>query len=156
MKGMGPVRTGVENCQRVLDYIKANPGATTPHIAAAMEWTPNATNKRLRRMAERGEVRDTHAMHESTRLDGTRSVQRTFAYVALVDRTRSIEETITMLRQNLPATEAKAAKQKKPPEPKWRTVNKRFDDQFAKPYPNQGGQGALRRDVTVQSSSEMI
>jgi hypothetical protein len=152
MKGMGPLQTGVNNCQKALDYIKANPGHHTMQIAEALGWSQNSAAKRLMRMADRGEIQKTPFEHVLVRSDGRMTQQRTFCYVALVDFTHTAEQ-ILALAKDQPASPPKV---KKKPDPKWLTKNKRFDDPFAKPYPNQGGQGAVRRDVTVQSSVEMI
>lgn len=123
--------------QLILDHLNAHPGAQMPDIRAWLSAngdTGNAANT-LRTMADWSELR----------FDGDARRRR---YYALVETTRSAEESIAIREANLAA--ANAARQSEATRTAFlagaaRTVH----TPGKRPIPNQGGQGACRARVYV-------
>lgn len=123
--------------QAALDYIIANPGAKAPQIIAALEWHPVSGSDRLSDMTDKGELSRVPASCRAAKLGGFTQMVKTYAYTALVTKTRSAANTTKDIRENL----TPAAK-RRPLE-----VVREFRDPNRRPIPNQGGQGAVRHEI---------
>lgn len=136
--------------QAALDYIIANPGTTGPEILTALGWDITKAGKsvgadRLRDMADQGELSRTKAVKVRINAKGHRVEIQTFAYTALVTKTRSAAEVLIGLSENLASlvkpSQVRAERYERcVPKPGVRNENRR-------PIPNQGGQGAVRHEV---------
>jgi hypothetical protein len=148
---MSPYKFQAER-QIILDYLIAHPGCISMDLARALQAHKNTLKTRIIRMEELGEIRREPTVHHSiSAKSGKKVAQLAYKLFAAV-------ETAAFVDQVRPMIERQAARPKKPSTsapkmPPWLTRNVWPD---RPPIKNQGGQGALRRDVTVQSSSEMI
>ena len=151
---MSPYKFQAER-QIILDYLIAHPGCISMDLARALQAHKNTLKTRIIRMEELGEIRREPTVHHSiSAKSGKKVAQLAYKLFAAV-------ETAAFVDQARPLIEHQAARPKKASTPKpkpdkhppWLTRNVWPD---RPPIKNQGGQGALRRDVTVQSSSEMI
>lgn len=110
--------------QAALDYINANPGVLAPQLMDELKWDKHVGAGRLADMTDTGELSRVKSGH-------------TYAYKALVTKTRSASENAKRISDNL-----KCARRPKPLEPEIH-----FRDPKRKPIPGQGGQGAVRHEI---------
>lgn len=116
--------------QRFLDWINNNPGSPTRDLAAAFNLTPQMVNTYLRRMRDAGEIRSEE-----------RKVGRSAVPVHFALRTTST---------GIPGP-GKPRSASNRPEHIVHLCNDR-----SRPIPNQGGQGALRRQPTIACTLETV
>lgn len=132
--------------QKALDYITANPGALAPDIAAAIKLHKSTSADMLREMAEAGEVERAPITTRRVNSRGVNAALRTYAYRALVTKTRTAAEVIALVSKNV------NRKPEPKPEPQpWRTGTYNADPN-RKPIRNQRAQGAVRRRAWIGSS----
>lgn len=130
--------------QKALVYITANPGALAPDIAIALKLHKSTSADMLREMAEAGELERTPITTRRVNSRGVNAALKTYAYRALVTKTRTAAEVIALVSKNV------NRKPEPKPEPQpWRTVH---SNPNGKPIRNQGAQGAVRHSVWIGSS----
>lgn len=87
----GRYEEGARNRQAALDYINAHPGAKAPDIIKALGWDKIGGSARLQKMADAEELSRVTAWYDGVNSAGYRYCQKTFAYTALVIKTRQAE-----------------------------------------------------------------
>ena len=89
----GRYEEGARNRQAVLDFVIAHPWAKAPEIIKFLKLGKQSGARRLQQMVETfKELERRPVFHERINSIGIRSVQRTFEYRALVERTRLCDE----------------------------------------------------------------
>lgn len=129
--------------QAAIDYLIANPGTKAPQIIAALKWHPVTGADRLADMTDRGELSRVAALHRAGR-----QMVKTYAYTALVTKTRSAAKTVKDVTENL----------KHPAERRPRVVVPEFRDPNRKPINagyRAGGQGAIRHSAWSRSGGSL-
>lgn len=124
--------------QAALNHINANPGALGPEIIAALGWDKVSGADRLGDMADRGELSRVPAITRITKASGYTTTVSTYAYTALVTKTKSADETRRDVSANLKAAKATRSVVSHP---------RSFRDENRPPIRNQGGQGCVRHEV---------
>jgi len=130
----GRYQLGAELRQQALDYIAAHPGATGPTILAALGWAASIGATRLSDMAVAGELRRSPTVHCAVNKNGHIQRQRTYAYWAIKDKTKSASETVSSIAKNL--SKEKTKTEVKSSSPRWITKN---TDPDRPPIKNQTG-----------------
>ena len=124
-----------ENRQKVLDFLKENPGAHSRQIAEALNVAMNTLANWMIEMDRKGEIR-----REPFILKLPKCAQRSYRCYALVDKTTAWQE---MAHKANRVQEEQKAERKPGKNKPWITRNV---DPDRKPIQNQGGQGAVRRN----------
>ena len=160
---MSPYKFQAER-QAILDYLHAHPGSISMDLVRGLRVHKNTLKTRILRMEELGEITRKPTVYHSIAASGKIVAQRAYQLFAAV-------KTAGFVDQMRPMIELQAARAlAKPDRPKamkrieptpdtrvqWRGGSCKNTSQDRPPLRNQGGQGAVRRDVTVQSSAEMI
>lgn len=125
--------------QAILDYVNANPGATTPQIIAAI-GSGNGFTDRLRTMVEMGELARVPVVYIGPRGDGFKAKAHTYAYTALVKTTKTAADVRAAVASNYRSTAHKTRVKKQ-------VAVKVGRDENRPPIRGQGGQGALRHEI---------
>lgn len=146
---------GAQNRQKALDYINAHPNQTGPEIIEALGWDKVGGSDRLGKMYLARELDRELCQHSGINANGKKFNITTYRYTARVTKTRGADEVLKTMAENLKSdgqkAREKAAKAKTRP-----ALVSGPTNPDRKPIPNQGGQGAVRGVVGVQSSAGMI
>lgn len=140
----GRFQLGAELRQLALDYINANPGAAGPEIIAALGWNKQSGVTRLQDMCVSGELRRSPISYELINVRGHKQVQRSFAYWAVCEKTRSASEVVECVASNLHRRSTVASSKSKP------AMSNRDPDR--KPIQKQGGQGNIGHRIRCGST----
>lgn len=121
--------------QQILDYVNHHQKSSPAEVAKGMRMVQDTVSRAMFNMVEIGEM---------SREKDLKERGQPFRYEALVETASRVKR-----KPNMPRYDAEPVKPKQT-EP-WRFVN--HPD---KPIPNQGGQGAVRRQVGIQASAGML
>lgn len=160
---MSPYKFQAER-QVILDYLHEHPGIISMELVRELRMHKNTLKSRLLRMEELGEITRKPIVHHSIAASGKICAQRAYQLFALVKTAGFVDQLRPMIERQRDLARVKKDRPKamKPIEPApetrvvWRGGSCKNTWQDRPPLQNQGGQGAVRRDVTVQSSVEMI
>ena len=128
--------------QKVLDYLRSNPGAYGPDIVKIIGMSRSKGGAILFSMYEMGEVTRQKTIYRSVDKNGRPNAQASYTYVAVVEKTVGFEEMFARVHGEV----------KKPQ----KTVNPavtRNVDPNRSPIRNQGGQGAAGNNSWMRASS---
>lgn len=133
------------NRQDAIDYILEHAGALSDEIASVLGWSQAACTGRLSSMCERGELSREPIEKRIINKNGNTAVIRTFAYTALVEKTKSAAEVTRDLTANL-GVSVQTHKATRKPSHKPVSEPGRYVHEGSKrtDLKNQRGQGAVR------------
>ena len=128
--------------QSALDYLHQNPGSSAAQVAAAIKQTRGTTGNALRSMSDMGEVRKTGNV-----------------YTAIATQTISADEQREKAGNKMGygqhnKNQADFGRREVTVVVGAKTIHRGMERD--RPLQNQGGQGALRRQVGIQSTAELV
>ncbi|MCU0810147.1 MAG: hypothetical protein MUE59_03775 [Thiobacillaceae bacterium] len=156
---MSPYKFQAER-QVILDYLIAHPGCISMEVVRALNMHKNTLKTRLLRMEQLGEISRKPTIHHSrSSTSGKKVASLAYKLFAIVERAAFVDQARPMIERqaaNAKPKKAKATGLVVQERVVWDGGSCRNVWQDRPPFKQQGGQGAVRRDVTVQSSAEMI